>query len=147
MKQLIYFGILFLILSACSNPENTSDTDSSNEKLSSFEFEHGIGPISDTVELDVFNPELARQGRQLFSAKCLSCHSKDTRLLGPAYGSWLQERSVEFIMNFTMNPVENIRNHPIGKALHVEYMIEMPNQNISRDEARSIIEYLRSYHQ
>ena len=147
MKTIVLIGCFLVIVSSCGNPDRSSDSNLENAEISAFEIENGIGPFTEIIRLEDYDAELAQKGRQLFNSKCLSCHNKDNRLLGPAYGTWLQDRSVEYIMNFTMNPIENVQKHPTGSALKIEYMIEMPDQDISRDEARSIIEYLRSYEQ
>ena len=48
-------------------------------------------------------------------------------------------------MNILLNPTEMLQKDPIAKALLKEYNnIQMLNQNLSQEEARAIVEYLRT---
>ena len=42
-----------------------------------------------------------------------------------------------------LNPEEMLKAHPEVKKLLAQYYTPMPNQNITREEARAIVEYLR----
>ncbi|CAN5385388.1 hypothetical protein BH23BAC3_BH23BAC3_31390 [soil metagenome] len=47
-------------------------------------------------------------------------------------------------MNMKLNPDQMQKEHPEVKKLLAEYITPMPNQNITREEARAIVEYLAS---
>jgi hypothetical protein len=51
-------------------------------------------------------------------------------------------RTPAYIMNMILNPVEMIEKHPIPQGLLGEYYTRMANQNLSREEARAVVEYL-----
>jgi hypothetical protein len=63
--------------------------------------------------------------------------------VGPAQRDLLDKRSPEYVMNMILNPAEMVRKHPEAKKMLQEFMTPMPNQNLSREEARSILEYFR----
>lgn len=111
-------------------------------ELTPFEQEHGIGPVAEVVKLDEINEAMARQGQDLFKTKCSACHKVDQRYVGPSLGDVLDRRSPTFVMNMIMNPDGMVKNHPVAKELLQEYLSPMPNQNLSREEARAIVEYL-----
>ena len=138
-----------LIFAACSGGESgeksqaTSETQQ-EEGLSDFELEHGIGPVTEVVELGELDPELAAEGKKVFEAKCTACHKPTERYIGPASGEILDRRSATYAMNMIMNPDEMTKKHPEGKKMMREYMSPMPYQNVSIEQARAIVEYFRT---
>ena len=56
-----------------------------------------------------------------------------------------ERRNPAWVMNILLNPTEMLQKDPIAKALLKEYNnIQMLNQNLSQEEARAIVEYLRT---
>src|SRR5690625_1432987 len=111
--------------------------------LTAFEMEHGIGPVTEELDLGVVDAVRASEGRNIFQTKCEACHNMDSRMVGPALGDVLERRSPEFVMNMILNPSGMTQDHPEGQKLLREYFTAMPFQNVSMDEARMIVEYLR----
>lgn len=150
MKHLIGSLIISLTLFAgCgggSGDGNQSGQTSAQKKsngLTAFEQEHGIGPVTEKIQLDEIDKALAKKGEDLFETKCSACHKLDERYVGPAQRDLLERRSPEYIMNMILNPAEMVDKHPEAKKMLAEFMTPMPNQNLSREEARSILEYFR----
>lgn len=113
--------------------------------LTPFQLEHGIGPITSPVELPAsVDKILVAGGEQVFEQKCASCHKMTERYVGPALGDITKRRSPAFVMNMALNPLGMVEKHPDVKKLLGEYFVAMPNQNISPDEARQVLEYLRT---
>ena len=46
-------------------------------------------------------------------------------------------------MNMILDPEGMLREHPEVKQLLAQYYTPMPNQQLSQDEARAVLEYLR----
>jgi len=42
-----------------------------------------------------------------------------------------------------LNPEANYQRHPEIKKLLAEYLTQMPNQNLTLDEAKAILDYFR----
>jgi cytochrome c len=124
-----------------SDPRGDADT---GPALSEFELEHGIGPITSEVTLGDLDPGMAARGQELFEFNCEACHMLEDRFVGPPLGDVLERRSPAFVMNMILNPEQMAREHPEGQAMLAEYPLVMPFQNISEDEARAIVEYLRT---
>jgi cytochrome c len=101
-----------------------------------------IGPIAE-VELGPIEAALAERGEAAFQSKCSACHKLDERYVGPPLGDVTERRAPEFVMNMMLNPEGMVRDHPEVKAMLAQYYTPMPNQNLTRDEARAILEYLR----
>lgn len=113
--------------------------------LTAFQAEHGIGPITEPITLPAaVDHELAEQGEAVFTQKCSACHKLGEKYIGPALGDVLLRRTPAFVMNMILNPQEMIERHPVIKQLVAETMSFMPNQNVTRDEARAVVEYIRS---
>jgi mono/diheme cytochrome c family protein len=145
---LLLVGLLIVGVAACGDGPRAADQvpDSGqpgDEALTAFQVQHGIGPVTEAVALGDQNPDLAAQGAQVFETKCSACHKLGERYVGPALGDVLDRRTPAFVMNMMLNPQEMYERHPEMKALLAEYMSYMPNQNLSRDDARAVVEYLR----
>jgi cytochrome c len=113
--------------------------------LTPFQLEHGIGPVTSPVALPAaVDKTLVAAGAQVFEQKCSACHKMTERYVGPALGDITKRRSPAFVMNMALNPLGMVEKHPETKKLLAEYFVAMPNQNISPDEARQVLEYLRT---
>ena len=113
--------------------------------LSAFEIEHGIGPVTETVTLAAKpDHEMAEEGEEIFEQKCGACHKMGEKYVGPALGEVTKRRTAAYIMNMILNPQEMVERHPVAKQLLAEHMTFMPNQGLTRDQARQVVEYLRT---
>ena len=113
-------------------------------ELTAFQTEHGIGPVTAPLPLNGVKEDLAERGEEIFEQKCASCHKMAERYVGPALGDVTKRRSPAFVMNMMLNPQGMVEKHPETKKLLAEFYVAMPNQNLSPDEARQVLEYLRS---
>ena len=113
------------------------------EPLSAIELEQGIGPIRD-LALGPVDENLAETGQQAFVIKCSACHKLEERYVAPMLGDVLERRRPEFVMNMILNATEMVERHPEVQTLLGEYFTPMPVQVTDEDEARAILEYLRS---
>ncbi len=105
----------------------------------------GVGPVKAAAFGEVVNIEMAAKGEEKFNSICTACHMADQRMIGPALSGVFKRRSPEWVMNMIINPDVMIKEDPIAKALLKEYNNAiMLNQNLSKEEARSIAEYLRT---
>ena len=109
-----------------------------------FFLKNGYGPIKQELTVDPINEKLAVSGEKIFNKPCFRCHRLDERFTGPPLGGVTAFRSPAFIMNMILNPEENIRRHAGVQALQKQYYTIMTNQDLSIDEARAVLEYLRS---
>jgi cytochrome c1 len=128
-----------------STTDASSATNASSENgLTSFQMEHGIGPVTQTVDYDDLDQAMADRGKAIFDSKCMSCHKFGERYVGPDLAQVTETRTGAYIMNMILNPAEMVQKHPEARAKLAEFMTPMPFQNVTEDEARDILEYLRS---
>ena len=104
----------------------------------------GIGPIT-SITLAEIDQAMVAEGAKIYDEKCTACHKVDKKYIGPSPQGIIKRRSSEWIMNMILNPDEMVLNDPIAKKLLVEANgAPMANQNLTEDEARSILEYFRT---
>lgn len=147
VTRILLLVIMALIYTGCGNGEEREPADTRDEapELTEFELDHGIGPVTERLDIGDLNVERARRGAEIFDLRCTACHRMDRRFVGPPLGEVTEARSPEFIINFILNPEEMTNRHPIGQALLQEYMTIMPYQNVSKEQAIEIVDFLRYY--
>lgn len=105
----------------------------------------GVGPVKSVSVGESVDADLAAKGEEKFKTVCTACHMVEQRMIGPALKGVTTRRSPEWIMNMILNPDGMIKEDPIAQALVKEYNnAVMLNQGLSEDEARSVLEYLRT---
>ncbi len=105
----------------------------------------GIGPVTSIKLEPTIDAALATKGAKLYKVKCSACHKPTKKFIGPAPTGVLERRTPEWIMNMILNPEEMIKKDPIAKQLLIDYNgSPMENQNLTEEEARSILEYFRT---
>lgn len=118
------------------------------DQLTAFQLEHGIGPITEAMTLPAtIDKAMAAEGEKIFQQKCSACHKMGEKYVGPALGEVTTRRAPAFIMNMILNPQEMIEKHPVIKPLVQETMSFMANQGLTQDQARQVLEYLRTQSQ
>lgn len=149
MKTMNWSVVLLMValLVCCGGGENkeaeVSAPAPTEGELSKAQLEHGIGPIK-PFPLEPLNDALVASGKEIFDVKCIACHKIDERLVGPPLQGITEKRSPAFIMNMILNPDEMVKKHPEVKAMLATYYVPMTFQNVTEEEARSILEYLRT---
>jgi mono/diheme cytochrome c family protein len=111
--------------------------------LTPFELANGIGPVTEEIPATPIDGALAETGEKVFEEKCSACHKLEERYVGPALGGVTQRRSLAYVMNMILNPDGMYTRHPEAKKLLAEYLTQMPNQGLSQEDARAVVEHLR----
>jgi mono/diheme cytochrome c family protein len=104
----------------------------------------GIGPITQVTLNTPLDKGMVKKGQEIYELKCSSCHKLDnTKLVGPGWKGVTGRRKPEWIMNFVTNVDEMLNKDAQAMALLEECLVRMPNQNLSEQDARSILEFMR----
>ena len=105
----------------------------------------GEGKFNESnVQLGALDAAMAKNGEVIANTKCLSCHKlTDERLVGPGWKGVSERRTPYWLMNFITNPDPMIDKDPEVQAQLELCLVRMPNQNLTDDEARSILEFMR----
>lgn len=105
----------------------------------------GIGPIKRVRLGRRIDRELANQGQSLFNTYCTACHMPNRKLIGPDVSGVFERRSPEWVMNLLLNPTQMLAEDPIAIALLKQYNnIPMLDQDLDEEQARAIVEYMRT---
>jgi mono/diheme cytochrome c family protein len=87
---------------------------------------------------------MAEKGKAVAEVKCFSCHKPTSeKLVGPGWKGVTEKHSLHWIMNFITNPDGMIDKDPELQAQLEICLVRMPNQNLTDDEARSVVEFMR----
>ena len=158
MKKLIVFTMVVLIvgfIASCGNNQNSDDstagtsTEASSEEKSdsgnpSYDPKRGEGKFTN-VELGAsLDAGKAISGDKVYQVKCGGCHKlTDEKLVGPGWAGVTTRHKPEWIMNFITNTDVMIDKDPKMQAQLELCLVRMPNQNLSDDDARNLLEFMR----
>lgn len=104
----------------------------------------GIGKFKDVQLTHPLDEAMVKKGQEVAEVKCTSCHKlTEEKLVGPGWKGVTDRRTPEWIMNFVTNVDEMLDKDPEAQAMLEVCMVRMPNQNLSDDDARAVLEYMR----
>ena len=99
-------------------------------------------------EVQITNPlngEWVSGGKSIYELKCQSCHRLTAdRLVGPGWQDVTKRRQPVWIMNMITNVDMMLEKDAEAQKLLEQCMVRMPNQNISKEDARKVLEFMRS---
>jgi mono/diheme cytochrome c family protein len=149
-KAMIWsMGIVTMLVTSCGggseSKSSTSNTPAtSKEATASTADPKGIGEIKNVDLGPAVDPALAEKGKAIVDMKCTACHQlNDKRLVGPGFQGVTNRRRPEWIMNMITNVDVMLDQDPEAQKLLEECLTRMPNQNLTMDDARGILEYMR----
>ena len=123
----------------------TTDNPAAGDQPSSYDPKRGEGKFDETnVIVATLDASLAEKGKGVANTKCISCHKlSDEKLVGPGWKGVTSRHTPYWIMNFITNPDPMIDKDPKVQAQLELCLVRMPNQNLSDEEARSVLEFMR----
>lgn len=105
----------------------------------------GVGPVTSVDFSSEIDQGMATHGEDIYKKMCTACHRPTKKFIGPAPLGIFERRSPEWVMNMILNPEEMIQKDPLAKELLAEFNgAPMANQNLSKEEARAVLEYFRT---
>jgi mono/diheme cytochrome c family protein len=105
----------------------------------------GVGPIKALALPAEIDQAMATKGKDVYDKMCTACHRADRKFIGPAPNGIMERRTPEWVMNMILDPEGMVANDPLAKALLIEFNgSPMANQNLTEEEARSVLEYFRT---
>lgn len=155
MKKVIItaLAITTIVLYGCGGDtnqnqqdENTSSTQPT-EEVKAPDPEHeskGIGSITEVTLTNPLDQTMVKGGKDTYELKCSSCHKlDDKKIVGPGWKGVTTRRKPEWIMNFITNVDEMLNKDPASMAMLEECLVRMPNQNLTEQDARNVVEFMR----
>ena len=103
----------------------------------------GIGQTTHVELNDPLNDEMVQLGKSLYELKCAACHKlSDQRVVGPGWAGITDKRKPEWIMNMTTDVEAMLEKDPVARELLKECLVRMPNQNLTVEDARNVLEFM-----
>ena len=131
---------------ACSDEgSNNSQVQEPEEANTATEVHGDLVKPGDIQLTTPLNAEWVAQGKGIYDMKCQSCHKlNEERVVGPGWAGVTKRREPHWIMNMITNVDIMLEQDAEAQKLLEQCLVRMPNQNISKEEARSVIEFMRS---
>ncbi|GGG84519.1 hypothetical protein GCM10007415_17100 [Parapedobacter pyrenivorans] len=148
MKKLLVLLTLGIALYACSQSGKQGSENNSRASIeqqpSDYDPNRGLGKFDNVEVGDKLDVAMAKDGKVIADLKCASCHKyTDERLVGPGWSGVTAKHQPAWIMNFITNPDPMIDKDPELQAQLEICLVRMPNQNLSDEDARKILEFMR----
>ncbi len=150
MKKVFVMLIAGALLYACSGGNNNA-ADKKDEGSAtattgnpSYDPKRGEGKFKHVEIGDKLDAAKADAGKKIYDVKCSACHKLTTeKLVGPGWSGVSKKFAPEWIMNFITNPDAMIEKDPELQSQLEICLVRMPNQNLSDEDARNILEFMR----
>lgn len=150
MKRKIWITLLVGLLTigfvACVDKTPSSKEPLDLEELTKNQpEEHGSLIKPEDVEItSPLNAQWVSEGKSIYDVKCQSCHKlTGEKLVGPGWLGVSKKRKPEWIMNMVTNVDMMLETDPEAQRLLEECLVRMPNQNLTKDESRRVLEFMR----
>lgn len=147
-KTITLFTCLIVLAFAC-----TSKKEAENAARNSPSPSEAAAPQPEVHGTEVKSIELSHPldktwvttGKATYELKCLACHKlSDEKLVGPGWAGITKRRDPVWIMNMITNVDMMLEKDPEAQKLLEQCLVRMPNQNLTQDDARKVIEFMRS---
>jgi len=141
-----------IILYACGGGDNnkagqttaTSAENKADNGNPSYDPNRGEGKFTKVDLGSKLDAAMAEAGQKVYGVKCSSCHKlTEEKLVGPGWKGVTGRHAPEWIMNFITNTDKMIDKDPKAQAMLEICLVRMPNQNLSDDDARHLLEFMR----
>jgi len=145
MNKSLWAVFLIFILAGCGKgaKQRAESPEVSEDILEKQEIIHG----TEVTEVKLANPldaAMVKHGQEIYEMKCMSCHRlDDTRLVGPGWSGVTKRRTAVWLTNMITNVDIMLEKDTEAQKMLEECLIRMPNQNVSLEDSRSIIEFMR----
>jgi cytochrome c1 len=153
-KQLLFLAMFAAIaLYSCGNNNTKTPEQEEADRQASVEANKSDNPPYDPnrgegkfthVDIGPLDAAMASSGEKVYEVKCASCHKlTDEKLVGPGWKGVTERHKPEWIMNFVTNTDEMLNKDPKAQAMLEICLVRMPNQNLTDQEARDVLEFMR----
>lgn len=150
MKRILFIAAFFtsvsILMNSCGEGVKDAPQVDLNELSSDQEEEHGtLVKEGDITLQNPLNEKWVSNGKAIYELKCLACHRlTDEKLVGPGWKDVTKTRNPVWIMNMIINVDMMLETDAEAQKLLELCLVRMPNQNITTDDARQIVEFMRS---
>ena len=161
MKRLFFYlaiaGTGFFAIECGSNQQspnkisaNSGDNTSVKPKTDTVVFmaginSKGVGRFQNVQLQHPLDEKMVGNGRVIYQTKCIACHKLSTEMLvGPGWTGVTDRRTPEWIMNWITNTKIMLDKDLAAQADMAICLIRMPNQDLTDQQARDVLEFMRA---
>jgi hypothetical protein len=147
MKKSLFLLAATLTLSGCGSKEEAQDAAKNAPTPADLIANQPIvhGPEIKNVELkNPLDDAWVAGGKTVYETKCLPCHKlTEDKLVGPGWAGVTKRRTPVWIMNMICNTDMMLAQDAEAQKQLEMCLVRMPNQNVSVEDARKIVEFMR----
>lgn len=151
MKAMKITGVILfaaaLSLGACNEGVKKDEKPVDVQELAKQQPEtHGTELKESDIKLsNPLDAAMVSAGKASYELKCQSCHRlTGEKLVGPGWKDVTKRRQPLWIMNMITNVDMMLASDAEAQKLLEQCLVRMPNQNINAEEARKVLEFMRS---
>jgi mono/diheme cytochrome c family protein len=150
--HLLLVAAAVLVIAGCGGGSKSGSENASSSPAAASGVAAGAGSGSLPSNLDQgpragetsYDEAKAKAGEQLFKDKgCSACHAFGKRVTGPDLAGVSMRRTAAWMESQILHPDRMVKEDPISRQLFAQYALQMPNQGLTPEEARAVIEYLK----
>ncbi len=147
MKKTMLFAALIFLVFACGEkgekPSDKAKKAMTEKQAPVADNGKGFGATTSVTLNNPLDPEMVKRGLAIYDMKCAACHKlKGRRIVGPSWAGLTSKRKPEWIMNMITNVEVMLDKDPTAQKLLEECLTRMPNQNVSEEDARDLLEFI-----
>jgi len=147
-KPSLFLLTLCIAVFACTSKKEADDAAKKSPTPSDLAANQSETHGAEVKAIEMTNPlnkEWVATGKASYELKCLACHKlTDEKLVGPGWSGVTKKREPLWIMNMITNVDMMLEKDPEAQKLLEQCLVRMPNQNITQEDARKLIEFMRS---
>jgi cytochrome c551/c552 len=148
-NKLTTLGLICLMFASCNNNSNKEASSAPATKTDTVMVAQGItskgiGRFKDVPLTHPLDTVMIGKAKTIFDAKCMACHKlTEEKLVGPGWKGVTTRHTPEWIMNFITNTEVMLDKDQAAQAEVVNCLVRMPNQDLTDEQARQMLEYMR----
>ncbi|HRH11837.1 MAG TPA: cytochrome c [Bacteroidia bacterium] len=147
----LFAAIAVFMMSCGGKPEAKTESTETKPEASttengnpSYDPNRGEGKFNNVEVGATLDATMADGGNKVFDVKCASCHKlTDEKLVGPGWAGVTKRRTPTWLMNFITNTDAMLNKDPEAQAQLELCLVRMPNQSLTDEEARQLLEFMR----
>ena len=151
LKKLFFAAITFvsasLLVISCHEGVQKNEKSVDIQQLTNQQTEPK-GPIITEEQIKITHPlnqQWVDSGKAIYGLKCQACHKlTEEKLVGPGWKNVTTRRTPVWIMNMITNTEYMLDKDTAAQKLLELCMVRMPNQNLSYQDARHVLEFQRN---
>lgn len=146
MIAAMIFSLSVGLIACTESAGETSATETADATTTEQQSTTAQGLKPEDVQLtSPLKAEWVAAGKSTYELKCQSCHKlTDEKLVGPGWAGVTKKREPHWILNMITNIDMMLETDPEAQKLLEQCLVRMPNQNLTLDEARQVLEFMRS---